>query len=170
MGYWCEISGVTGAIHRPLCPPPTPTNQIHYPVTTKNTFDEISNGVQYSKHCIEEKGSSVFIAQKMAFLYRGWMSWSMKEWGLFLVIISRVTSDSLHLSGLGGQTDGLSLISPESVVSTARRNTLKINSQGISNSNRKVSVGSKKFRPQYSTQPPTFAKGFFSLYIYCHIF
>ena len=20
MGYWCEISGVTGAIHRPLCP------------------------------------------------------------------------------------------------------------------------------------------------------
>ena len=23
MGYWCEISGVTGAIHRPLCPPPT---------------------------------------------------------------------------------------------------------------------------------------------------
>ena len=86
MGYWCEISGVTGAIHRPLCPPPTPTNQIHYPVTTKNTFDEISNGVQHSKHCIEEKGFHVFIAQKMTFLYRG----RMKEWGLFLVIISHL--------------------------------------------------------------------------------
>ena len=37
------------------------------------------------------------------------------------MIISRVTSDSLHLSGLGGQTDGLSLISPESVVSTHQK-------------------------------------------------
>lgn len=69
---------------------------------------------------------------KMAFLYPGRMSWPMKEWGLFSDYQpshSPVTSDSLHLSGLGGQTDGLSLISPESVVSTARRDTLKINSQ-----------------------------------------
>ena len=97
-----------------------PNTQIHYPVTTKNTFDEISNGVQHSKHCIEEKGFHVFIAQKMTFLYRG----RMKEWGLFSDYQpshSRVTSDSLHLSGLGGQTDGLSLISPESVVSTHQK-------------------------------------------------
>ena len=37
-----------------------------------------------------------------------------------------MTSDSsLHLSGLGGQTDGLSLISPESVVSTHKKDPKK---------------------------------------------
>ena len=89
------------------------------------------------------------------------------------MIISRVTSDSLHLSGLGGQTDGLSLISPESVVSTARRDTLKINSQSKREKCwvKKVSAPIK-LNPQHLQRvfQPVYIVTFFSNFNYIGLF
>ena len=47
------------------------------------------------------------------------MFFILNHFAIIGYLIAAVTS--LHLGGLGGQTDGLSLISPESVVSTHQK-------------------------------------------------
>ena len=84
--------------------------------------------VSISNYWNEEKGSDVFKANRV----QNGFSLSRKDelvdqWkNEFGDYYPPVTSDSsLHLSGLGGQTDGLSLISPESVVSTHKKDPKK---------------------------------------------
>ena len=84
--------------------------------------------VSISNYWNEEKGSDVFKASPV----QNGFSLSRKDelvdqWkNEFGDYYPPVTSDSsLHLSGLGGQTDGLSLISPESVVSTHKKDPKK---------------------------------------------
>ena len=84
--------------------------------------------VSISNYWNEEKGSDVFKANRV----QNGLSLSRKDelvdqWkNEFGDYYPPVTSDSsLHLSGLGGQTDGLSLISPESVVSTHKKDPKK---------------------------------------------
>ena len=64
--------------------------------------------------------SNTGLFNKSIFIQEEWVDQRRNYLIISLRLISTVTSLSLHLSGLGGQTDGLSLISPESVVSTPK--------------------------------------------------